>query len=174
MRTLVLVTAAAFSLGAFSSTPAAESATLGTGVQTVIPFAQDAIIAGAVKRECGLGEKLSMFTMDYAREKGVVVTRQPEVSNNADGRVLVMEISDAVADGNAFIGHHTHTTVKGRLYQDHQQTGSFIARRNSMGGAFGGFKGNCSVLGRTVKALGEDIAGWLTHPVEGAMLGDLN
>jgi len=42
-----------------------------------------------------------------------------------------------------------------------------------MGGAFGGFKGNCSVLGRTVKALGEDIAGWLTHPDKDGLLGDL-
>jgi hypothetical protein len=42
-----------------------------------------------------------------------------------------------------------------------------------MGGAFGGFKGNCSVLGRTVRALGEDIAGWLAQPGKDGMLGDL-
>jgi hypothetical protein len=42
-----------------------------------------------------------------------------------------------------------------------------------MGGAFGGFKGSCSVLGRTVKALGKDIAQWLVQPAKGSQLGDL-
>jgi hypothetical protein len=41
-----------------------------------------------------------------------------------------------------------------------------------MGGAFAGFKGSCSVLGRTVEALGEDIGGWLAAPRDGASLGD--
>ncbi len=42
-----------------------------------------------------------------------------------------------------------------------------------MGGLFAGFKGSCSVLGRTVKAIGKDIAEWLVNPVLDADLGDL-
>jgi hypothetical protein len=37
-------------------------------------------------------------------------------------------------------------SVKGKLYQGGQLLGSFKARRNSMGGAFGEFRGSCSVL----------------------------
>lgn len=142
-------------------------------VATVVPYADGAMIAGAVRRECQLGEKLSSFIDEYAREKGVSVTLEPTIATSAPGRVLQLEITDAVADGNAFIGHHTSTTVKGMLYQDGVQIGNFHGRRNSMGGAFGGFKGNCSVLGRTVKALGKDIDGWLANPGKDGMLGDL-
>jgi hypothetical protein len=42
-----------------------------------------------------------------------------------------------------------------------------------MRGAFAGFKDSCSVLGRTVKAIGSDIADWLLKPSEDADLGDL-
>jgi hypothetical protein len=79
---------------------------------------------------------------------------------------------DAVSMGNAFLGHQKFTKVRGTLLQDGTKVASFKARRNSMGGAFAGFKGSCSVLGRTVEAMGEDIATWLTDPRDGASLGD--
>ena len=40
------------------------------------------------------------------------------------------------------------------------------------GGAFGGFKGTCSILGRCIKAIGADIAKWLANPTMDAMLGN--
>ncbi|MBQ4855034.1 hypothetical protein IMW82_10160 [Rhodanobacter sp. B2A1Ga4] len=175
MRKTVLVSAALL-CGVFSVAHAADNNAAmpaAVSVPAVVPFAQDAVIAGAVKRECQLGEKLSGFIKKYGQEKGVTVTQVAQASAGSTGRALVVEITDSVADGNAFIGHHTHTTVKGRLYQDGAEVGNFIGRRNSMGGAFGGFKGNCSVLGRTVRALGEDIAGWLAQPGKDSMLGDL-
>jgi hypothetical protein len=174
MRQSVFVVAALL-CGAVSTAHAADgvAAANSVNVQAVVPYAEGATIAGAVKRECQLGEKLSSFIKDYGKEKGVMVAQVPQVTAGAPGRVLVLEITDALADGNAFIGHHTYTTVKGKLYQDGTQIGNFTGRRNSMGGVFGGFKGNCSVLGRTVKALGGDIADWLTHPGKDGLLGDL-
>jgi hypothetical protein len=76
-------------------------------------------------------------------------------------------------DGNAFLGHHKSVSVKGKLYQEGQLLGSFKARRNSMGGAFGKFRGSCSVLSSAVKELEEDVAGWLAVPEMNAQLGDL-
>jgi len=156
----------------FSTAQAAESAAV--NIPTVVPFAEGAVIAGTVKRECQLGEKLSTFIKDAAKEQGVAVTQVPQVAADGAGRVLVVEIADSMAEGNAFTGRHTYTTVKGKLYQDGAEIGNFVGRRNSMGGAFGGFKGNCSVLGRTVQALGNDIGAWLAHPVKDGQLGDLN
>lgn len=154
---------------------AADGAAAGTvTVQSPIPFTEDAVIARSVKNECQLGEKLSSSIKQYSVEKGVTVSLVPHAEATAPGRVLVVEITDALAEGNAFSGHHTYSTVKGKLYQDGQQVGKFLGRRNSMGGVFGNMKGNCSVLGRTVEALGEDIADWLTHPDEDGMLGDLD
>jgi hypothetical protein len=40
-------------------------------------------------------------------------------------------------------------------------------------GMVAGYKGSCSVLGRTARALGEDIAKWLAAPSMDALLGDL-
>jgi hypothetical protein len=170
--------AALLGSGVFCVAHAAEAgagnASAPVSVQTVVPFAEGAVIAGAVKRECKLGEKLSAFIKESGAEKGVAVTQVAEASASAPGRVLVVEIADSAAGGNAFIGHHTYTTVKGKLYQDGAEVGNFIGRRNSMGGAFGAFKGICAVLGRTVQALGSDIAGWLAQPGKDSQLGDLN
>lgn len=175
MRQSVLVLAVLLGSTCCVTRVAAATDTAGmVNVQMTVPYAEGATIAGAVRRECQLGEKLSTFIQEYGREKGVAVVLAPEVSASTSGRALVLEIADAQADGNAFLGHHTYTTVKGKLYQDGTQIGNFTGRRNSMGGAFGGFKGNCSVLGRTVRALGEDIAGWLVQPDKDALLGDLN
>lgn len=173
MRSNVLV-GAVLLCGLVGVLQAQDQSSAAVSVPAVVPYAPDAVIAGAVKRECQLGEKLSGFIKEYAQDQGVAVTQVEQTSASSAGRVLVIEIADAQADGNAFIGHHKFSTVKGRLYQDGTEIGNFIGRRNSMGGAFGGFKGNCSVLGRTVKALGEDIAGWLTRPGKDGLLGDLN
>jgi hypothetical protein len=136
-------------------------------LQRPVPYAADNDISDAIKAECRIGEQLADFIKQYSSVP-VELTQQPAAS----GRVLQVEIVDAVSMGNAFIGHQKFTKVKGTLFQDGNKVASFKARRNSMGGAFAGFKGSCSVLGRTVEALGEDIGGWLSAPRDGATLGD--
>ncbi|MGN2246415.1 hypothetical protein ACFWZ3_06970 [Frateuria sp. GZRR35] len=164
-----IMTAALLAFGMLQAAQAADA----VHVQRPVPFNEDADVPGAVKRECKLDEQLSDFVAQYAREKGMTVDFAPQVTATSPGQSLVMEITDVVSEGNAFLGHHKSVTVKGKLYRDGKLAGSFKGRRNSMGGAFGGFKGSCSVLGRSVKALGEDIAGWLAAPREDALLGDL-
>ena len=88
------------------------------------------------------------------------------------GRALQLEIVDAVSMGNAWTGHQKYTKVSGTLYENGRRVAGFKARRNSMGGMWGGYKGSCSVLGRTVEAIGEDIGEWLEQPKDGASLGD--
>ena len=65
-----------------------------------------------------------------------------------------------------------HTLIKGALYKNGKKQAGFTAARRSGGGMYGAFKSSCSVLGRTVKVLGRDVANWLKHPVDGAHLGD--
>lgn len=141
-------------------------------VQRPTPYAQDNDIADNIKQECKITEQLPDAVAEFAREKGITVQLVPQASESSAGRVLVLEISDALSGGNAFIGHQKSVTVKGRLYEGGKLLGDFRARRNSMGGAFAGFKGSCSVLGRAVNAIGEDIAGWLTAPQSKSRLGD--
>jgi len=139
-----------------------------------VPFSDATLIAGNIKRECVIQDQLADFIAAYARERNIPVRFAAEVDPLAAPRVLDVQITEAVSQGNPFMGHHKSTVAVGRLYQDGELIGSFTARRDSMGGAFAGYKGSCSVLGRTVKALGKDIAAWLAVPDMDALLGDLN
>jgi hypothetical protein len=138
------------------------------------PYAQDAEIAGRIRTECvQLQTQLPAYTAQFGNEFGVAVAIDDAVSPDDGGRVLQLEIYEAVSLGNAFIGHQKYSKVRGTLFQDGHAVASFKGMRTSMGGAFGGYKGSCSVLGRTIKALGKDVAQWLANPQDGAQLGDL-
>ncbi len=140
-------------------------------MQESIPYAEDADVAKKIRTECvELQKQLAQFTKEFAAENGVTV----ELGDiaNASGRVLKVEISEAVSRGNAFIGHRKYTEIRGELSDNGKKIASFKGLRESMGGAFAGYKGSCSVLGRTVKALGKDIGMWLAKPEDGAELGD--
>lgn len=140
-----------------------------------VPFADDAMIAGKIKKECDIQNQLADYVEEYAREEQhIEVKFVSTFSADTSGIALDMQIKDAVSQGNPFIGHRKSTLVVGKLYRDGELIGSFVGRRNSMGGAFAGYKGSCSVLGRTVKVLGKDIAEWLKAPTMDAQLGDLD
>ena len=138
-----------------------------------VPFAAESDVAGNIKRECAIDVKLSDFIAEYAAERRIPVSVVDKTDASMPGRVLVLEIVDAESSGNAFIGHHKSTKVRGSYFEDSKLVGSFKVRRDSMGGMFAGFKGSCSVLGRTVREIGKDIAEWMVHPVPDAELGDL-
>lgn len=157
---------------AMACVPSAYAAE-GIALKTPVAFNEDADIPKAVREECKLETELPASIIDEAKKHGATVTLSADAKTAGPGRVLDLEITDAVADGNAFIGHRKSMSVKGKLYQDGQVVGSFKDRRTSMGGAFGGFKGNCAVLVRTAKAIGEDVGNWLGQPGMDARLGDL-
>lgn len=136
------------------------------------PFAEEAEVSQKIRTECvKLQGQLPAYTAQFGREFGVEV-ELVDAPAPSQGRVLQLEIYEAVSMGNAFIGHQKFAKVRGTLFEDGQRVAAFRGMRNSMGGAFGGYKGSCSVLGRTMKALGKDIAQWLRDPRDGAELGD--
>ena len=141
-------------------------------VKHSIPFNKGARIAANIRKECDLQDKLSKFITAYSVGEGIGVIRKSRVSRKGKGKNLVVSITEAVSSGNAFIGHRKFASIKGTLYNNGKKKGSFTATRISGGGAFGGFKGSCDVLGRTVKVLGRDVSLWLSNPVDGAHLGN--
>jgi hypothetical protein len=166
-----LSTSLAFALAAaLASSAQAQDVT----VAHSIGYADESEIASNIRSECtALPTQLSDFTRQYAAGKGVTVHQVDEVSSQAPGRVLLMRIDEAVSMGNAFVGHQKYSRISGELYEDGERVSGFRARRNSMGGAFGGYKGSCSVLGRTMRALGRDVGEWLADPQDGARLGNM-
>ncbi len=138
-----------------------------------VPYAEDAEITKKVRGECVLlNTQLADYTKQFGNEFGVEVNLVDATTASDPGRVLLVEIVDAVSSGNAFIGHQKFSRIRGELFEDGVRVAGFKASRNSMGGAFGGYKGSCSVLGRTMKALGKDVAMWLKAPSDDAELGD--
>lgn len=138
-----------------------------------VPYWADADVAGNIRKECTIQTQLADYTQEYSRARSIEVTFVERVGADLAGRVLELEIRDAQSTGNAWVGHRKSTSVRGKLYQDGELIGSFRGRRDSMGGAFAGYKGSCSVLGRTVKALGKDIAEFLAAPALDIDLGDM-
>jgi len=137
------------------------------------PYEADNDIANNIVDECTtLGSKLASFTKSYAGKKGIDINLVESISTSASGKTLKLEISDAVSSGNGFIGHHKFVKVRGSLWENGEKVASFKGKRSSGGGAFGGYKGSCSVLGRCVKTLGKDIAAWLVNPTDGATIGE--
>jgi hypothetical protein len=131
-------------------------------VQREIPMAEKNDIESEIKNECTeLGTKLSGFLVKYAGKKGITVNQVDSIDPSAPGRNLVIEITDAVSHGNAWSGHLKAMDAKAELFVDGKSVGTKDYQRESMGGFGAGFKGSCSVLGRTSKALGKDFSKWL-------------
>jgi hypothetical protein len=137
-----------------------------------VPYAEGAPVAQNIRDECRLGAQQAEFIEQFAREGGITVQRDDTAVAAGSGRILRVEITNAVSSGNAFIGHQKQVAVRGRLIENGAEVGDFTGVRSSMGGAFGGYKGSCAVLGRCVQALGKDIAGWLKAPGRGSRIGE--
>jgi len=141
-------------------------------VKQYIPYAKNARVEPVVIRtECQLGDKLSQYIYEYSVGEGIGVMRKNAVKTNTKGKVLVVEIDEAISI-RIGMGHAKHTLIKGALYNNGKRQAGFTAARRSGGGMYGAFKSSCAVLGRTVKILGSDVTTWLKNPVDGAHLGD--
>jgi hypothetical protein len=153
----------------FSAIVSAQSVTMVNHVA----FDPESKIRNNIKAECtDLGTKLASFTQSFAKKQKIEVSLDESIDTGASGKVLEVYITDAISGGNGWIGHQKYVAVAGTLYENGKEVASFTGGRYSGGGAFGGYKGSCSVLGRCTKALGKDIANWLASPEDGASLGD--
>ena len=130
------------------------------------PYLQEDIVPSKIRNECtNLGEKFSNFTKTYLEKRHWKVTLDSNIEANIvankKGKTLKLWILNAFSAGNAFTGHKKSVTIKAELYNDGELVDSYTGTRNSGGGFGAGFKGSCSVLGRCVKALGNDVSKWL-------------
>lgn len=153
-----------------ASAPVKVDPKIAIWIENEIPYKKGVAIAPNIKAECTLPTQLSEFVKSYSDEEGVGLMRMQGIKKQKNR--LVLTITEAVSSGGAFIGHRKYSKVSGVLYKKGKKVAKFTAARFSGGGMFGGFKGSCSVLGRTVDAIGEDVADWLKNPVNGKHLGD--
>lgn len=142
-------------------------------VQQATPYASEGINDPAVQRECQIATQLPEFILEHAANRGVNVEIVPRVQAEDPGRNLVVRFMKTQSSGNAFTGHYKYTEIEAKLYEDGKEVADLTAGRRTGGGAFAGFKGSCSVMGRTVRTLGDDVSIWLSSPTPGMRLGNL-
>ena len=140
-----------------------------TKILRSIPIAANAPVPAAVRDQCQLQSKVPEFIQQAA---GSSVELVDGALDRKKGRVLELEITEVHAPGGGGFSGPKWMSVKGELYDKGKQIGSFRAKRYSTGGAFAGFKGTCSIIGRCTKAIGADVASWLGAPTPNAELGD--
>jgi len=136
---------------------------------TAVPPATFAATVDAPKviAECDLQNKLPLWLAEFAP------TTAPGAGTSA-GKVLTMEITHVLGFGGGLYSGPKQIVVKGTLSEGGQVKGSFEAKRTTVtGGAFGGYKGTCSLLHRTAKAVAKDVSEWLPSPTMDAKLGEL-
>jgi hypothetical protein len=149
---------------------ASDEATIYTS-QTA-PYSDERSIARGILAECQLPQRQAELIEQIAKENGVIVVRDDEAVAAKKGRVLLVEINNAISLGNAFTGHRKQVSIRGRLLEDGTEVANFSGMRSSMGGAFAGFKGSCVVLERCLNTLAKDITVWLKGPSMNARIGE--
>ena len=145
-------------LSLFAAAGAAQAAAY--QVPENIGYKDITIIQSNVVDECKeLGRQLSASLASELTKTGAEVQRVTAL-DAAAGPVIDIKISNLVSAGNAFIGHRKSASVWVELRQGSEVLGSKGFTRDTMGGAFAGFKGSCTVLERAVLVLGKDVAQW--------------
>jgi len=159
----IMIIATLFPLAAIAADP--------IPLPKTVPFAKGISVPDAVKAECQLPEKTAQFVKEFS-EGNMQVSVSDNVSAKTPGKALVMQIVDVHGTGGGAWSGAKMVATEGTLYDNGKVIGSFKATRYSGGGAFGGYKGTCSILGRCTKAIGKDVAEWLKSPSMNAKLGD--
>jgi len=136
------------------------------------PYANEQAVDAAVRTECALPKRTIDLLSSAMNAAGIEPRIVAQATPKSGDKVLLLNIDSVTQRGNAMMGRIKVVTVSGKLYENGKPVASFVATRGSGGGAFGGWKGSCAIMGRCVEAIGRDVAHWLASPVDGAKLGD--
>ena len=145
---------------AWASTASAE-----TQVLREIPFMENLEVRDAVRTQCELDTKVPSFIAQYSSDVSLV-------DKLTGSRTLELKITEVHAPGGGAFSGPKWMTVVGTLREGGSEIGNFRAKRFSTGGVWGVFRNTCSIIGRTTRALGQDIALWLESPRKDSELGD--
>ena len=120
--------------------------------------------------KCGMPERQIETLAAEAKAAGVDLVVSDEAVAAGKGRVLVVEIANAVDGADGYAARQV--ALFGRLLQDGTKVASFYARRSTNRGFWSGVPTVCSALNLCQDALSKDIVPWLKNPTADARLGE--
>ena len=152
--------------------PLASLAAGTLNLQDYAPYEKGVPVPDAVRAECGLEGKVVEFVQSAVTPGFDKVVLVDDASKAGAGKSLAMKITGITGTAGGAWSGAKFVTINGTLREQGKVIGTFRATRLSGGGAFGGYKGTCSILGRCAKALSDDVVKWLGAPTMNAKLGD--
>jgi hypothetical protein len=132
-----------------------------------VPYAESARVRAEIKDQCDPGGALAAALVEVSPNVQLV-----DGELGRQGLTLEMQITDLRANPAGIFTGTKAISVEGTLRRGRKPLGSFAARRNSMGGRTGFFRGNCAMLEHAARVVAGDIAGWLGDPQPDARLGE--
>lgn len=144
---------------AFAALLAACAAAHADGVKLLTPvtYAAESAVVPKVREACKLEERL---TADVGSQLAGT-TDQPQ------GDVVKVSIVDVMGVGGGGWTGPKAISIRVELMKDGKVARSTHLTRTTTGGAFGGFKGTCSMLERDSTVLGKDVAKWVASSAYG-------
>lgn len=138
---------------AFVALLAACAAAHADGIKLLTPvtYAAESSVVPKVREACKLEERL-------ASDVGGALAG---TTDSTQGEVVRVSIVDVMGVGGGGWTGPKAISLKVDLLKDGKVERSTHLTRTTTGGAFGGFKGTCSMLERDSSVLGKDVAKWV-------------
>lgn len=151
--------------------PTRANADPAISVETLIPYSESSEILDSIRRECGLGTRLSRRIVDKGQRLGTAVVRVGNLSATQRGPTLAIRITDALATAGGMFPSKS-VSIDGVLKEENKVVGTFVATRFARAGILPSERDDCSIYSHAIDRLAKDVAKWLAEPGMDSHLGD--
>ena len=137
----------------FAALLAACAAAHADGVKLLTPvaYASESSVVPKVREACKVEERLASDVGDALGGR----------TESTQGEVVRVSIIDVMGVGGGAWSGPKAISIRVELLKDGKVERTTRLTRTTTGGAFGGFKGTCSMLERDSTVLGKDVAKWV-------------
>ncbi|MBC7699617.1 hypothetical protein [Aquabacterium sp.] len=135
-------------------------------LETPITYAPGASVVEKVKQECQIENMLETRVGKAFGNlnKGGDSTISTGAQATDDAAVVRLRITHVLGVGGGAWSGPKAITIDADLIEKNKVVRHTKINRWTTGGAFGGFKGTCSILERSAAAIGKDLARWVRDP----------
>lgn len=134
-------------------------------ISSFIPYLADDTANEAVRRECKWNTTMPLYLVKES--EGSVKVADQNLDTVTNKKLMLVATHVHTLGGGRFTGPKW-LVLEGKLTEGDKLLGNFEARRQTIGGSFGG----CGTLESLSEEVGDDIVKWLKAPGLKAKLGD--